>query len=214
MTPQDAMSALNAAAEPARAADLATRFGDGDYLGVAPAALEEMARDWRQAVAFPERLDLARALWATGVFDAQLMAAKLLTQARIKDDAEIWTQICDWLEQAATWPIIDALSAAGGRRIAVDLSKMDKVHALVQSERGLDRRAALMLSMPLAKLAHPTDTEKLAIDDVLFWLTYALQDADKDVSRTAETWLKSLGKHDVKRAKMVRRVVQSRASDS
>jgi len=140
MTPEDAMRALNAAADPTRAADLAARFGEGVYLGVAPTTLEETARDWRQAVAFPERLDLARGLWATGVFDAQLMAAKLLTQARIKDDAEIWAQICDWLELATTWPVIDALSAAGGRRIAADLSKMETVHALVQSERGLDRR--------------------------------------------------------------------------
>lgn len=214
ITFDDALAALQSHADETRAADLETRFGIGVYLGVSPQQMEDLARGWRQDVGFPERLDLARGLWDTDVYDARLMAAKLLTQARIKDDAEIWTQICHWLDQAQNWPLIDALCNAGARRIAIDLSRMEKVHALATSERSLDRRAALMLSAPLAKLAHPSDAEKNAVDDVLFWLTYALQDSDKDVSRPAEAWLKSLGKHDAKRAKMVRRVVSARESDA
>ncbi|ALI56388.1 DNA alkylation repair protein [Celeribacter marinus] len=213
MTPQEALTALQSEADATRAADLATRFGAGDYIGVAPARLEEIARQWRQDVAFPDRLELARALWETNTHEARLMAAKLLTQARIKDDADIWAQICTWIEQADTWAQIDALGAAGGRRIAVDLSRMATVHALAASERSLDRRAALILSTPLAKLAHPSKDELNAIDDVLFWLTHALQDADKDVARAADTWVRALGKHDGKRAKMVRRVVELRKSD-
>ncbi|WP_417259217.1 DNA alkylation repair protein [Celeribacter sp.] len=213
MTPQEALAALQSEGDATRAADLSTRFGAGDYIGVAPARLEEIARTWRQDVAFPERLDLARALWESDIFDARVMAAKLLTQARIKDDAEIWDQICAWIAQARNWAEIDALGAAGGRRIIVDLSRMAMVHDLATSERALDRRAAMILSTPLAKLAHPSKDELNAIDDVLFWLTHALQDADKDVARTADTWVRALGKHDSKRAKMVRRVVEMRKSD-
>ncbi|WP_460274592.1 DNA alkylation repair protein [Celeribacter sp. ULVN23_4] len=207
-------SALTEASDSGRAAELETRFGPSNYLGVPPQTLEDLARSWRQDVAFPDRLELARALWDNGTYEARLMAAKLLTQARIQDDAEIWEQICTWVSEAGNWAEIDALSAAGARRIVTDLSRMEKVHALAQSERVLDRRAALGLSLPLAKRAHPTEEELSAIDDVLFWLTYALQDADKDVSRMADSWLKSLGKHDRKRASMVRRVVQSRTNDT
>lgn len=193
-----------------RAKDLETRFGPGRYLGVPPQALENLARDWRQAMDAPARLELARTLWSEGAHETRLMAAKLLTQARIKEDAEIWDQIQSWIAEARNWAELDALAAAGARRISADLSRMGFVHKLAKSERALDRRAALGLSLPLAKLAHPDEAEKNAIDDVLFWLTYALEDADKDVSRMADSWLKSLGKHDRKRAAMVRRVVQSR----
>lgn len=213
MTPQDVLAALSANGDATRAADLETRFGAGTYLGVAPQTLEELARTWRQEVAFPERLDLARALWADATFEARLMAAKLLTQARIKDDAEVWEQITAWIGEASTWAEIDTLGAAGGRRLVTDLARLGVVFELAQSERGLDRRAALQLSLPLAKLSNPTDADIEAQDDFLPALTHLLQDADKDVSRTADAWLKALGKHDRKRAAMVRRVVASRESD-
>lgn len=209
---QDCLNLLAKAADETRITALESRFGTKKFLGVAPDALENLAREWRQDIGFPDRLELACELWASDVFEARLMAAKLLTQARIKDDAAIWDQICGWIAEADTWAEIDALAGAGARRIAVDLSRMATVHDLAKSERALDRRAALGLSLPLAKLPHPSEAEKNAIDDVLFWLTYALEDADKDVSRMADSWLKSLSKHDPKRAKMVRRVVQSHAS--
>lgn len=210
ITPETVLETLRLSADPEKASALSSRAGRSEALGVPPQVLENFAREWRQDVSFPERLDLARALWEQPVFEARLMAAKLLTQARIADDAAIWDQICVWISEADTWAELDALAGAGARRISVDLSRMAVVHELAKSERALDRRAALGLSLPLAKLAHPTEDEVNAIDDVLYWLTYALQDADKDVSRMADSWLKSLGKHDRKRAGMVRRVVQSR----
>ncbi|WP_417241467.1 DNA alkylation repair protein [Celeribacter sp.] len=214
MTLHEALAALQSEGDATRAADLSSRFGAGVYLGVAPARLDELARTWRQDIAFPERLDLARGLWAAEPHEARVMAAKLLTQARIKDDAAVWDQICAWISDARNWAEIDALGAAGGRRLVGDLSRMATVHALAASDRALDRRAAMILSTPLAKLAHPGKDELNAIDDVLFWLTHALQDTDKDVARTADTWVRALGKHDSKRAKMVRRVVEMRKSDS
>ncbi|MBW6418145.1 DNA alkylation repair protein [Celeribacter sp. PS-C1] len=210
ITAETAMETLHHSADPEKASAIIGRTGTSEALGVSPQTLEDLARSWRQDVGFPERLDLARALWTQPVFEARLMAAKLLTQARISDDAAVWDQICAWISEAETWAELDALASAGARRIAVDLSRMAMVHELAKSERALDRRAALGLSLPLAKLAHPTEDEVNAIDDVLYWLTYALQDPDKDVSRMADSWLKSLGKHDRKRASMVRRVVQSR----
>jgi Predicted DNA alkylation repair enzyme len=212
MTLEKALEALKAAGDAARIHDLEGRFGPRCFLGTSPEAMEDLGRSWRQSIEFPERLDLARALWATDIFEARLMAVKLLTQARIADDAAVWDQICAWISEAGNWAELDALAGAGARRVVTDLSRMETVHRLAKSERTLDRRAALGLSLPLAKLAHPDEDEKNAIDDVLFWLTHALQDADKDVSRMADTWLRSLGKHDRKRASMVRRVVQSRTN--
>ena len=203
-------AALNGAADAARRSELETRFGAGEYLGVPPQMLEVLSRSWRQDMGFPERLTLARSLWDSGVFDAQIMAAKLLTQARIKEDAAVWDQICAWLKAAPTWAHVDALAAAGGRRISADLSRMDTVIEMTQSDAPLARRAALGLSLPLAKLAHPNAAEEAAIDAVLAWLPNAIEDTDKDVSRSADAWLKALSKHDKRRAKWVRVELEER----
>ncbi|GAA3870911.1 DNA alkylation repair protein [Celeribacter arenosi] len=213
MTFDDALAALTALADPARAADLTTRFGPVDPFGVAPAALEDLARTWRQEVAFPARLDLARALWSNGRHEARIMAAKLLTQARIAEDGAVWDQIVAWIADARNWAEVDALASAGGRRIMVDLARLQTVYELSTSERGLERRAALQLSHPLAKLANPSAQEVNALDDILPMLTSTLADPDTDVSRCADAWLRSLAKHDLKRARMIRRVVSARKSD-
>lgn len=210
---ENVLKTLRNTADAARAGKITTQFGEVDSLGTAPQEIEDMARALRQDMSAPELLTLARDLWASDIHEARILAAKLLTQARIKDDAEIWDQITAWIAEARNWAELDALAAAGARRVVTDLSRMEAVHTLAGSERVLDRRAALGLSLPLAKLANPTEDEVHATDDVLFWLTHALEDTDKDVSRMADSWLKSLGKHDRKRASMVRRVVNSRKSD-
>ncbi|MCA0045249.1 DNA alkylation repair protein [Celeribacter litoreus] len=210
---ETAMSALRAAGDAERAENLTEKFGSGDYFGVPPQTLDTVARDWRAETDISVRLPLARALWESGNFDAKIVAAKLLTQARIKEDADIWSQILTWLSEENAWLVVDALASAGARRVSADLSRIETVLTLAQSERPLDRRAALLLTLPLAKITHQSVEEKSAIDDILPFLTHALEDADKDVSRTADNWLRALSKHDPKRAKMMRRVIQSRASN-
>ncbi|MEN8831513.1 MAG: DNA alkylation repair protein [Pacificibacter sp.] len=206
MTPENALDALNAEADEARAAKQKSHFGASNtYIGIAPGRLEEMARAWRKEVSFPERLELANALWMSGVFDARLMAAKLLTQARIKDDQDVWAHITDWLAQAGTWAEIDALCSAGQRRLAADNSRINKVYKLMRHEEPLQRRAALGLTEFLAKAPHPSEREVIAIDRICEWLPDAIADESKDVHRTAQSWLRSLSKHDYKRARAIYR---------
>ncbi|WP_434286490.1 DNA alkylation repair protein [Celeribacter sp. SCSIO 80788] len=204
MTKENVMNRLKAAADAQRASDLEARFGAGSYFGVPPQALEDMARALRQDIAFPERLSVAQHLWDSGVFDARLMAAKLLTQARISDDAAVWTQICDWLDAAENWAVLDALAKAGSRRLMADLSRMERVALWAEQDAPLPRRAALLLTEPLAKLSHPSEAEAAALDRACDWLPGCLEDGEKDVNRVAESWLRALSKHHFKRAKLIR----------
>jgi 3-methyladenine DNA glycosylase AlkD len=164
-----------------------------------------MARAWRKEVSFPERLELATTLWTSGIHDARLMAAKLLTQARISDDQEVWAHLTDWLAQAGNWAEIDALCAACQRRMAADTSRMNKVYKLMRHESSLQRRAALGITEFLAKSSHPSEREQVALDRICEWLPEALADESKDVHRTAQSWLRSLSKHDYKRARAIHR---------
>lgn len=209
-TVDSCIAALTEASDGARAKELETKFGEGAYLGTSPQALEELARSWRQDVAFPERLELARALWASGIFDAQIMAAKLLTAARIKDDADVWTQLCDWLKEADIWPIVDALANAGGRRLSHDVSRMAWVETQAMKEEALPRRMALLLTLPLAKQTHLKEAEEAALDTACDWVPVFLEDEAADVKRTAESWVRSLQKHHFKKAKMIRQIAAER----
>lgn len=214
MTPENALAALHAEADEARVTKLKAHFGaSGDYIGIAPGRLEEMARAWRKEVAFPERLELATSLWTSGVHDARLMAAKLLTQARIKDDQEVWAHLTDWLAQAGNWAEIDALCAACQRRLAADTSRMNKVYKLMRHESSLQRRAALGITEFLAKSTNPSEREQIALDRICEWLPDALADESKDVHRTAQSWLRSLAKHDYKRARAIYRGPQDDADE-
>lgn len=204
MTPETALEALTSHADASRAADLETRFGTGAYLGVSPDAMETLAREWRADAPFPERLDLARALWDAGPFEGRLMAAKLLTAARIKEDAAVWETLNAWLDAATTWAEVDALAAAGSRRVMADPSRIDAVETRAMQEAPLQRRAALGLTEALAKTEHPKPEEEAALDRACDWLPAFLEDDNKDVHRRAQTWLRSLSKHHFKRAKAIR----------
>ena len=43
------------------------------------------------------RTTLAAALWQSNLHEARVAAAKLLTQARMSPDAEVWSLICNWV---------------------------------------------------------------------------------------------------------------------
>ena len=54
------------------------------YLGIPNPATNDLTSQWRKELSVQERIDLARELWDTDIFEARLAAAKLLTQARIR----------------------------------------------------------------------------------------------------------------------------------
>ena len=87
MTPDAALAALRAQGDPARADAMAAYHTVArPYLGVPVPAIAALVADWRAALTLEARLALAAGLWASGVHEAIVAAAKLLTQARIRLD--------------------------------------------------------------------------------------------------------------------------------
>ncbi|SLN30923.1 DNA alkylation repair enzyme [Aquimixticola soesokkakensis] len=204
MTPNDALEALRAASDPDRAAQLATRHGDGTYLGTPAQTISDLAGAWRKTLDLTARLELAQGLWESAVFEARIAAAKLLTQARIPEDQALWDQILAWLPQAGLWPVLDALAAAGARRLAARPDRLSDVLPLASAEAPLLRRAALLLTEPMAKADFPDADALIRREQVLGLLPALLADSDKDVHRTAQSWLRTFAKHDFKRARAFR----------
>ncbi|MEZ5912886.1 MAG: DNA alkylation repair protein [Paracoccaceae bacterium] len=202
MTLDEAMAALRAGVEPGRAAQMAAYHKQSrEVLGIANPVLNDLARDWRQSLSVPERVALAEALWKTDVFEARIVAAKTLTQARIRDDEDVWRLIASWVPDFDSWAIADHACDAGKRRLVADPRRIDTVEDWTRSPHMWTRRAALVITLAWTKQNHP-DAEDLAIRDrVLGWAAGYVTDHDWFIQKAIAWWLRDLSKHDPERTR-------------
>lgn len=203
MTLDAALEALQAGREPGRADGMAAYHKQSrDVLGIPNPYLNDLARTWRQNLSVPERVALADKLWQTNVFEARIVAAKTLTQARIKDDDAVWRLIALWVPDFDSWAIADHACNAGERRLVADPSRLDEVEGWTRSDHMWTRRAALVITLPWTKQNHPS-AEDLAIRDrVLGWAAAYADDRDWFIQKAVAWWLRDLSKHDPDRTRM------------
>ncbi len=201
MTPDTALDALTAAADPVNAAKAAAYHKTPRvYLGLTVPQIETFVADWRAATDLPGRLTLARALWDSNMHEARVAAAKLLTQARIRPDDAIWELICDWVPAFDAWAIADHAAKAGDRRLQADPTRLDRVEAWVTHPNLWSRRAALVMTLPWTRQNHPTAQDRAIRDRVLDWAATLTGDRDWFIQKAIATWVRELSKHDPDRA--------------
>ncbi|MGG7567451.1 DNA alkylation repair protein [Rhodovulum sp. DZ06] len=207
-----ALEQIRARALPGKGAEMARYHKTGRLcLGVANPDLDELARDWRARIeaeaeaagrpALPDRLALAADLWDTGVFEARIAAAKLLTQARIRDDGDAWALILGWVPEFDGWAIADAVAGAAQRRLAADPSRIEALAPLVGSDHLWSRRAALVFTLPFAKTRHPGAGEAAARDLALGWAASMAPDPEWFIQKAVGWWLRTLSAHDPERVR-------------
>ncbi|MEI4470554.1 DNA alkylation repair protein [Frigidibacter sp. MR17.24] len=165
--------------------------------GLDGAALDALVRDWRGAIAIEERCTLAAGLWASGETPARIAAAKLLTQARIAGDAEVWDLVMDWAAEAEG-PVAQAVARAGERRLAADPSRLVDLAELIDQAAPEARRTALAMTLPFAKMAFPKEDDLAAREMILDWA--AMLWATRATRPAAEAWVAALARHDAERA--------------
>ncbi|MCB1334756.1 MAG: DNA alkylation repair protein [Roseivivax sp.] len=202
MTPEAALEALAARAEPGRAAQMAAYHKvPRRYLGLANAETGALATAWRKSLPLPERVALAAALWDTDIFEARLAAAKLLTQARIRPDAAVWNLIQSWVPQFDSWAIADHACMAGQRRLVADPARLDIVEGWTESPHLWTRRAALVITLPWTRQNHPTTAELAARDRILGWAARYVPDRAWFIQKAVAWWLRDLSRHDPDRTR-------------
>ncbi|MBM7067791.1 DNA alkylation repair protein [Actibacterium sp. 188UL27-1] len=200
MTPEAALDALRAKADPGKAADMAAYHkADRPYLGVANPVLDDLAKGWRQSLDVPQRVNLARALWHTNIHEARMAAAKLLTQARLRPDDAAWDLIQSWAPDFDAWAIADHACMAGQRRLLADPGRVDQVAEWTQSDHMWTRRAALVITLPWTKQNHPTEQDLAIRDRVLGWAADYVSDKEWFIQKAVAWWLRDLSKHDPSR---------------
>ncbi|SIN94445.1 DNA alkylation repair protein [Vannielia litorea] len=197
MTPENALSALRALAEPGRAEGMAAYHKQArEVIGIPNPALNEITTHWRRTLPVPERVTLADALWQTDIFEARIAATKLLTQARIRPDDAAWALICQWAQDLDSWAIADHAMMAAQKRLAADPSRLDTVATWTHSENLWTRRAALVATLPFAKKTHPKPAEARARTRVLGWAESYVTDPEWFIQKAVAWWLRDLSKHD------------------
>ncbi len=197
MTPDQALDQLRAKAQPGRDVGMAAYHKVARvYLGVANPDTNDLVKGWRQELSVPERIDLARGLWETDVFEARLAAAKLLTQARLRPDGAAWDLIASWVPDFDSWAIADHAAMAGQRRLSADPARLDQVEVWTRSEHMWTRRAALVFTLPWTKQNHPKPADLAVRERVLGWAAGYVEDGDWFIQKAVAWWLRDLSKHD------------------
>jgi 3-methyladenine DNA glycosylase AlkD len=198
MTPQALLDALRDAGMPQKAAEAAAYHKTPrPFLGVPGDVLEQMARDARAALSLEQRLDGARALWDTDIHDARVLAAKLLTQARIKpDDGAVWGLIVDWAQSFDSWALADHAAIAGAKRVQADLRRLDTLESWLEAPNMWTRRAALVMTLPLARLPFAKGPERDARTRILGWAAHMAPDRDRFIQKAIAWWLRDLSARD------------------
>ncbi|MFN3825643.1 MAG: DNA alkylation repair protein [Pseudorhodobacter sp.] len=202
MTPDTAIAAIAAEATPGKAAEMAAYHkAERRYLGTATPAIDALCKDWRAGLTLEARLDLAAGLWHSDIHEGRIAAAKLLTQARIRPDQAAWDLVCSWVPDFDAWAIADTACIAVQKRLVADPDRLDTVEGWTQSPLMWARRAALVATLPFARMNHPKPAETAARERALGWAESYLGDRDWFIQKAVAWWLRDLSKHDPERTR-------------
>lgn len=194
-SPAEALAALEACGDATRAAEMAAYHkAPRRYLGVPVPLIEDQVALWRAQADVAGRVALAAGLWETDVHEARVAGAKLLTQARLRPDAEAWALIASWVPDFDAWALADHACKAGEKRLQADPSRLDTVETWLDSPQMWTRRAALVITLPWTKPRSPKPDELAARERVLGWAVRLAPERDWFIQKAIGWWLRELSK--------------------
>lgn len=196
-----ALSALHAAANPAKAAEAAAYHkAERPYLGIAVPQVETLTAAWRAELPILARVDLAAKLWDSNIHEARVAACKLLVQARMKEgDGAAFDLICTWVPDFDAWSLADHACTALQKRLVADPARLDVIEGFTLHPNMWARRAALVATLPWAKLNNPKPEDQAIRTRILDWAAGYIGEKDWFMQKVVAWWLRDLSKHDAAR---------------
>ncbi len=173
-----------------------------EIIGISNPQIDGFVKKWRTELSLDDRLSLADELWQSDVFEARIAAAKLLVQARITPDEAVWALITTWVPDLDSWAIADHVSTAAAKRLTANPARLDDVEAWTHSKHMWSRRAALVATLPWAKLNHLSPEQNKARERILGWAARYVDDHDWFMQKAVAWWLRDLSKHDAARVQL------------
>lgn len=171
------------------------------YLGVANHQINTLVAEWRATRDVQERVALASALWDSDIHEARIAAAKLLVQARIRPDDDVWRLIASWVPQFDGKAIADQAMIAGQKRLVADPMRLDELQGWLDHPNMWTRRAALVGTLPWAKMNNPKTADLARRDRLLDWAGSLADDSEQAVQKAVAWWLRDLSKRDPARVR-------------
>jgi len=200
MTPSP-LDQLEGLSDPAKAAEmLAYHKVPRRYLGVPVPQIEDLVAEWRATATLNDRIALAAALWDSDIHEARVAAAKLLTQARIRPDDAVWDLLCTWVPGFDGWALADHATIAAQKRLVADPSRLATVESWTTHPNMWTRRAALVITLPWARMNHPKPADIALREAALGWAESYIADRDWFIQKAIAWWLRDLSKHDPNRS--------------
>lgn len=194
------LDALEALADAGKAAEMAAYHKAGRrYLGVSNAAIDDLVKGWRAGRDLPDRIALAAALWDSDIHEARIAAAKLLTQARIRPDTEVWRLLASWVPDFDGWAIADHAMIAGQKRLVASPARLDEVEGWLDHPNFWVRRAALVGTLPWAKMNNPKPEDLDRRERILDWAALLAGQPEWFIQKAVAWWLRDLSKRDAPR---------------
>jgi 3-methyladenine DNA glycosylase AlkD len=196
-----ALAALHAAANAQKAVEMAAYHKvDRVYLGMTVPQIEDYTDEWRRELDMPARIDLAAGLWNSNIHESRVAACKLLTQARMKEgDALAFDLICAWAPEFDAWALADHACIALQKRLVADPARLDIIEGWTVAPLMWMRRAALVSTLPWAKINHPKPEDGAIRERILDWAALYVPDRDWFMQKVVAWWLRDLSKHDAAR---------------
>ena len=198
----NALEQLKALSNPEKAGEMvAYHKQTREVLGLSNPQIDTLVKGWRAEQNVEERVALADELWRTDIFEARIAAAKLLLQARLRPDDTAWTLIASWVPEFDSWAIADHACSAGSKRLVTHPDRLDQVEAWTHSKNMWSRRAALVMTLPWAKLNHLSPEQLKTRERILGWAARYVDDHDWFMQKSVGWWLRDLSKHDPDRTR-------------
>lgn len=202
ITLETALDCLRSHVQPGKAEQIAAYHKtDLPCLGVSNPDIDACQKLWRAELDIDGRVQLASDLWDSGIFEARIAAAKLLTQARMRPDDSAWALIQSWIPQFDGWALADHACIAGQKRLRADPSRIDTVEDWTRSDHMWTRRAALVITLPWAKMNHPKEADLEIRERILGWAASYVPDRNWFIQKAVAWWLRDLSKHDAARTR-------------
>ena len=199
----EALSRLHALSDPAKAAEMADYHKVArPYLGIPVPVVENLVGEWRAALSVEERVALARGLWDSTIHEAMVAAAKLLTQARLRPDQAAWEMLCGWIDGVEGWAVADHATVAAQKRLVAEPARIAVVEGWTVHPNMWTRRAALVVTLPYAKMNFPKDQDLAIREQALGWAADYVADRDWFIQKAVAWWLRDLSKHDAYRVQV------------
>ena len=196
------LEALRALADPDKAEQMAAYHkAPRVYLGIANPQIDHLVAQWRAALDLDGRVALASDLWTSDIHEARVAAAKLLVQARIRPDNAVWSLIVSWVPDFDGWAIADHVMTAGQKRLVSDPGRLDQVETWLDHPNMWTRRAALVGTLPWAKMNNPKPDDLAQRERVLDWAARLVDDRDWFIQKAIAWWLRDLSKRDAPRVR-------------